>query len=269
MELEVALKMLKIPPDCSVQKLNESFRRLAKLYHPDSNRGREEWAHRTMTELNLAYEKILDFITTPRGGIEDEVSRGFEGTKRQTAQTRYQILFTRCMNRVLDGIYTYYQYGLENVKLRYQGVRRLRFRDALKDVQEGIDSLERLGDFPKSVGASGRLQLFTDFSKAFFQGMLIDNYIAPIGKPAEQVAYRHFRNGSEHLDYAIKDVFFGDQLIQVRRGSYAERLRMSRDELMIVVSRYFNAGCASEAMVKIYLLEVFSKVVQLLQKMRY
>jgi hypothetical protein len=36
-----------------------------------------------------------------------------------------------------------------------------------------------------------------------------------------------------------------------------------------VVSKYYNVGCVSEALLKIYLLEVFSKVVQVMQKMRY
>jgi hypothetical protein len=226
-----------------------------------------------MTELNLAYEKVIDYLTTPRTGLEEESPADHKRTaKTQTktrTPTRYQTLFIRCMNRVLDGVYTYYQYGLENVKLRYEGVRRFRFRDSIRDLQEGIESLEALKSYPKSEGASGRLQLFTDFSKAFLQSALIDNYIPPVGEPSERVAYRHFRNGSAHLDYAIKDALFGDQLIQVRSGSYGEKLRMSREELMLVVSRYYNSGCFSEAMIKIYLLEVFSKVVQLLQRMRY
>lgn len=266
MELERALKLLKLTPNCTVQRLNESFRKLAKIYHPDSNRGREEWAHRTMTELNLAYELVLDFITTPKGGIEDQKP---VSAKKQSARTRYQILFIRSMNKVLDGIYTYYQYGLENVRLRYEGVRRFRFRDSVRDLQDGIDDLERLRELPKTGGAAGRLQLFTDFSKAFLQNVLIDNYTAPQGEPVELIAYRHFRNGSSHLDYAIKDALFGDQLIQVRSGTYAEKLKVSREEFMIVVSRYYSSSCVSEAMVKMYLLEVFSKVVQLLHRMRH
>jgi hypothetical protein len=264
MELEHALKLLKLTPDCNLQKLNESFRKLAKIYHPDSNRGREEWAHRNMTELNLAYETLLDFITTPRGGLGDERT-----SKERSAKSTYQTLFNRGINRVLDGLYTYYQYGLENVHLRYEGVRRLRFRDSLRNLQDGVHSLEQLKTLPKSEGAAGRLQLFTDFAKAFFQSMLIENYAAPPGMSAELTAYRHFRDGSSHLDYAIKDALFGDQLISVRTGTYAEKLKLSREELMIVLSRYYNSSCVSEAMVKMYLLEVFSKVVQLMHRMRH
>ena len=264
MELERALKLLKLTPDCTLQKLNESFRKLAKIYHPDSNLGREEWAHRNMTELNLAYEALLNFITTPKQGLGD-----VQREKERPARSTYQVLFTRSMNTVLDALYTYYQYGLENVRLRYEGVRRFRFRDSLRDIQDGIQGLDRLKDLPKSPGAAGRLQLFTDFSKAFLQSMLIANYTAPSGVSSELDAYRHFRNGSEHLDYAIKDALFGDQLISVRTGTYGEKLKLSREELMMVLARYYNSDCVSEAMVKLYLLEVFSKVVQLLHKMRH
>jgi len=265
MELDRALRLLKLPPQCTLPKLNESFRKLAKIYHPDSNRGKEEWAHRTMTELNLAYEKVLDHLTMPKGGIREEKPP----SSKERVRTQYQILFSRSIRHILDGIYTYYQYGLENVRLRYEGVKKFRFRDSVRDMQDGIDSLENLQTLPKSEGATGRLQLFTDFSKAFLQNMLIDNYTAPLGQPIEQIAYRHFRSGSSHLDYAIKDAFFGDELVPVRSGSYTQKMKLSRRELMVVVSKYYNSGCVSEALLKIYLLEVFSKVAQVLQRMRY
>ena len=265
MELDRALRLLKLPLQCTLEKLNESFRKLAKIYHPDSNRGKEEWAHRTMTELNLAYEKVLDHLTMPKGGIREEKPP----SSKERVRTQYQILFSRSIRCILDGIYTYYQYGLENVRLRYEGVRKFRFRDSVRDMQDGIDNLENLQTLPKSESATGRLQLFTDFSKAFLQNMLIDNYTAPLGQPIEQIAYRHFRNGSSHLDYAIKDAFFGDELVPVRSGSYTQKMKLCRLELMAVVSKYYNSGCVSEALLKIYLLEVFSKVVQVLQRMRY
>jgi curved DNA-binding protein CbpA len=265
MELDRALHLLKLSSSCTLEELNESFRKLAKKNHPDSNRGREEWAHNAMTQLNLAYEKVLDHVTMPSGGIRDEKPP----STKERVRTQYQILFSRSIRQVLDGIYTYYQYGLENVKLRYEGVRKFRFRDAVRDVQDGMKKLEELKNLPKSDAAAGRLQIFTDFSRAFLQNMLIDNYTAPIGQPVEQIAYRHFRDGSAHLDYAIKDALFGDELLPVRSGSYAQKMTQCREQFMFVVSKYYNAGCVSEALLKIYLLEVFSKVVQVMQKMRY
>jgi curved DNA-binding protein CbpA len=265
MELEVALRLLNIPSTCSLEELNDSFRKLAKKHHPDSNPGREKWAHRAMTQLNLAYEKVLDHLTMPSSGIREEKP----SSTRERVRTQYQILFSRSIRQVLDGIYTYYQYGLENVRLRYEGVRKFRFRDSVRDVQDGLKKLEELQRLPKSDGAAGRLQIFTDFSRAFLQNMLIDNYTAPLGQPVEQIAYRYFRNGSAHLDYAIKDALFGDELIPVRNGNYAQKMKQCREQLMVVVSKYFNVGCVSEALLKIYLLEVFSKVVQVMRKMRY
>jgi len=265
MDLNKALRLLKLNPQCTLKELNDSFRKLAKKHHPDSNRGREEWAHKAMTELNLAYEMVLDHVTMPSVGIREEKPP----STRERVRTQYQILFSRSIRQVLDGIYTYYQYGLENVRLRHEGTRKFRFRDSVRDVQDGLKKLEELQTLPKSDSATGRLQIFTDFSKAFLQNMLIDNYTAPIGRPVEQIAYRYFRNGSAHLDYAIKDALFGDELLPVRSGSYAQKMKLGREQLMVVVSKYYNVGCVSEALLKIYLLEVFSKVVQVMQKMRY
>jgi hypothetical protein len=261
MELERAFKLLKLSSNCSLEKLNESFRKLAKVYHPDSNKGREKWAHRTMTELNLAYEKVLDFITTPVKEAKEE--------KPLSGVSKFSILFNRTIQKVLEGIYTYYQYGLENARLRYEGVRKFRYRDALRYIRDGIRSLEDLQKLPKTQAASVKLQIFSDFSKAFLQNMLIEKLFVPTNTASEKKAFFHYYNGSDHLDYAIKDAFFGDELIQVRSGTYSEKMHLSREELMLVISRYFESDCVSEALLKIYLLEVFTKVVQLLHRMRY
>ncbi len=263
MELDRALRLLKLSPDCNVENLNESFRKLAKTYHPDSNKGRESWAHKIMTDLNLAYETVVDYLTLERP------VQGYTETETASRQVRFQAFFNRAVNLVLDGIYTYYQYGLENVMLRNEGVRKFRYRDCLRYMEKGIESLEMLKIYALSEPRRVRLEVFISFSRAFYQNALIDAYFSPVGAGADITAQRHYRNGSEHLDYAIKDALFGDELIQVRKGTYADRMFLGRKELMAVVTKYTGSICIAETLIKLHLLTVFTRVVQILHQMRF
>ena len=269
MELARALKILKLTHSCTLDSLNNSFRKLAKIYHPDSNIGRESWANRAMTELNLAYETVLDYLTSGRKLKATKGSSLRTSTKDFTRKYDFQIRFSRAINKVLDGIYTYYQYGLNNVPLRYEGVRRFRYRDALGSLEEGISQLEALQVSSLTDFDRVKLRTFTDFAKAFFQNMHIEVFYTPSTDPVEERAYWHYYNGSMHLDYAIKDAFFGDELIQVRDGSYADKMELSNKELMTVIARYNQSGYISETLLKAYLLETFTRVVNLLHRMRH
>lgn len=263
MELDRALSLLGLAHDCSRDGLNESFRRLAKKYHPDSNRGSESWAHRMMTELNLAYETVLTFLDGAGGG------RGAGSPAAAMRPSGFQVRFSRSVTRVLDGVYTYYQYGLENVRLRRDGVRTFRYRDTLRYLREGLANLKKLEGFASSDAGAVRLQVFTDFTEIFIQNALIDRHVAASPSAYESRAYRHYLSGGESLDYAIKDALFGDEMIQVRRGSYHQMLAQSREELMIVIREYARSTWVGQTLVKLALQGVFSRVLELLQKMRH
>ena len=64
MKNQKALEMLGLSASSSISELNSSFRKLAKKYHPDYNRNNESWATGKMTELNLAYEIALEYLTS-------------------------------------------------------------------------------------------------------------------------------------------------------------------------------------------------------------
>ena len=196
MDLNKALRLLKLNSQCTLEELNDSFRKLAKKHHPDSNRGREEWAHKTMTELNLAYEKVLDHVTMPSGGIREEKPP----STRERVRTQYQILFSRSIRQVLDGIYTYYQYGLENVRLRHEGTRKFRFRDSVRDIQDGLKKLEELQTLPKSDSAAVRLQIFTDFSLSAGANNGLTFAVPPVSPTAQTFARFRF-NQAGGLSY--------------------------------------------------------------------
>jgi len=211
-----------------------------------------------MIELNLAYEKALRYLTSP-ADIWGKKSRS----------VTYNVRFNRAINQVLQGVYLFYQYGLENVHLRTEGVRKFRYRDSLRAVKKGVEELEILKSLASTDSEKESLVIFTDFSKAFLQNMLIKKYFIPSGSSEEHNAYRHYANGSAHLDYSIKDVFFGDNLIANREGSFHTRLNISYEEFMIVLTKYYRSSWLPETVIKVYLIEILKRVIKLLKSMQY
>lgn len=261
MEIEHALSFLGLPFSSTTSDLNTTFRKLAKKYHPDFNQGKENWAHTKMTELNLAYETALKYYTST-----DNSTRAFQ---EKSTDITFVAKFNRAVNQVLQGIYIYYQYGLENVHLRKEGVRKFRYRDSIKEIKDGIAGLEALKPSIITNSQNENLNLFIDFSKAFLQNLLIEKYYIPSGETFENNAHKHYEKGSILLDYAIKDAFFGDRLIRIRSGTFYHKVSISYEEFLVVVTRYYKSSWVSETILKIYLLEVFTKVIRLLKKMRY
>lgn len=255
-------EILEIGPGAAVADLNASYRRLAKKYHPDFNRGRETWAHAMMTDLNLAYEAALEHFSSPIRGVR---ASGKPGPRRGA----YRVEFKEAIDRVLKALYTYYQYGLENIHLRGEGVRRLRFRECVNGLKSGIDLLEAVKAAAEEAEEGENLDVFTDFAKAFFQNALLDRFHTPTSDRLETNAYRHFRDGSESLDYAVKDVFFGDLLIPVRKGSFYRKIAEGYESFLLVLSNYAESSWTAEAMIKLYLLQTLTRVIGFLETMRH
>jgi len=262
MELYRALSLLKLSSGCTLTKLNTSYRKLAKAHHPDSNRGRESWAHKVMTELNLAYETVRAHLSS--SFPDDDLSRSrAHSPSGETSVPRFSQVSKSAINSVLEGIFTYYQYGLENIGLRYEGVRRIRYRDALRYVRDGTNSLDGLR--AAAPGGSKRVAVFAEFAGAFFQNMCIERQFHPGGHSGPDMKGEAcYRSASAHLDYAIKDGLFRDELVQVRNGTYREHMVMGRKEFMLLLTNYRDCECTREGLLKAYLLQSFARVIEVL-----
>jgi len=291
MTVERAYRILQLPANASEAQLLLHYRKLVKRCHPDYNSHRSQWAHAAMTRLNLAYETAQAHLRSDRSHsayttgsraarsharAEEAGSRSQEphtrdGVYRATARRRraqqtdprFRERFTLAVDRILDGMYLYYQYGLENVHLRHEGVRRFRYRSAVKQLKEGVAELRDLESLLKTEQETEQLKAFTDFSKAFLQNMLITKYYIPSRFTNDNKAYKHYANGSAHLDHAIKNRFFGELVRNSTGQTVAGGLNVSYHEFMTVLVRYAKSTWIPETVIKIYLLEVFTKVSKL------
>jgi len=168
--------------------------------------------------------------------------------------------FYAAVDDALEGIYTYYQYGLENVHLRHEGVRSYRFRSALRNVSTAAAKLEQLRSQAVSVQDRQNLEVFTEFANAFLQNMRIEKIHAAGGSPEDSRAYSFYAKASRTLDLAIRDAFF-EELRDSRASQLSsDSLELCTHQYMIILTEHLHTTWATEAALKVYLLDVFIKL---------
>ncbi len=255
MEIKEAFKILGINEDSNLAELNLTFRKLAKKYHPDFNKSREEWANERMTRLNLAYETALQYLTSP--------------DKSSYKSGNFLKYYNRAKDLILEGIFIFYKYGLDNVHLRREGVRRIRYSDSRRYMEKGIKLLKDIfssTDNPVHVEWSKTL---LDFSTAFLKYMGSYRFFRPSGNSYEDRAYWHFHEGSRLLDDVIKQVLFGDMLPLYSRGGFYKKLRLSYEEFMIVLNDFSESSWTGDTIFRVYLIEMLTRVIKVFKQMVY
>lgn len=256
---EQALKLFRIRPTATLRELNGAYRRLVKKHHPDYNRDRTDWAHNAMTKINAAYDIALDYLASLR---YQEVEARLERHIR--VHDAFSEVFDRIADAIIEGLFVYYQYGLENHHLRTEGVRRFRYKLALRRVQTGLDQLRRLT--PPNPIDDTTLSVFTDFTAAFFQCMRIGRQASAGSDSEEQKAYQHYRAGSRHLDITIKRTFFRNELSKAGDFATPHGLSVSHDEFMAVITRYNKSSWVAETALKIYLTDAFERLIKISER---
>ncbi|MFW5683845.1 MAG: DnaJ domain-containing protein [Spirochaetota bacterium] len=247
---ESALKLFRVSSASTLRELNTAYRRLVRKYHPDYNPTRLAWAHDAMVRINAAYDVAVDYLASVR---YEEVQARLDGEIR--AHDQFSAVFARIANTVLDGVFTYYQYGLENPHQRTSGTPRIRYRSAVRRITEALDQLDRL-EAPNEFDAE-TLEIFTAFGRAFLECMQLNRLHIPSSSRVEQAAYERYREGSSALDAAIRRAFFRDELSSRKELASPQALAVSLNEYMAIVTKYPGASWVSETALKLCLLDAF------------
>lgn len=264
MTLKTAYRILRLPGNATHAQLIAAYRKLVKRYHPDYNAARFEWSHNAMTRINQAYELVTLHLGRPASGrsehppFSEQYADSF--TSEPAEDPAFVTLFHEAADTVLNGIYTYYQYGLQNVYLRHEGVRRFRYRTAVKKVRDGLARLKQIEPLQVSDIRRARFAAFGEFATAFLHSMLVDKYHHPADGKGESSAYRHYRNGSDSLDTVIFSELFDEGTAMPRGTSVAGSLKISYHELMTVLVKHSKSDWVPETIIKLQLLDAFTTV---------
>ncbi len=240
-------------------ELNAAYRRLARKYHPDNNPARTEWAHQAMVRINAAYDSAVEYLAELR---YDEVQARLDREIR--AHDDFTALFSSIANRVLDGVFTYYQYGLQNPHQRQTGTPRIRYRQAVRRMSDALDQLDRLR-VPNPIDAE-TLKTFRAFGRAFLECVRMDRTYNASSSTEEHKAYRRYYEGSRALDAAIRRAFFRTELSSARELASPQSLAVSHNEFMAVVTRFKTSTWAKETAMKLYLVDAFRAVLKISER---
>jgi hypothetical protein len=256
---EQALQLFDLTPQASLRDLNHSYRILVRKYHPDRNPGRPNWSNGAMRLINAAYDIAVEYLAALRyQEVQDHLDRQIR------AHDEFARLFANTANRVLDGVFTYYQYGLENPHQRSTGTPRHRYHQASRRIRDATAQLKRL-QVPNQLDGE-TLELFTRFTVAFFEAMQLDRTHVQGGSRIENEAYRHYREGTRALDAAIRRTFFRAELAE-RELAAPQNLAVSLSELMTVVTRHREASWVTEAAVRLSLLDAFQALLRVPERL--
>ena len=264
MNLAVAYDILGLEEKATIEDVSVSFRRLLKRYHPDRNIDRSEWSHAMTVRLNEAYEVAITHLQNTAGSVNGKVAHEepaptvdrWQDTEEEfgfsiALQTRMANLF----DLLLDQVFAYYTYGLDNLYLRAEGTRRYRYRTTVRHLKSLIGEVRACLDWPGSSRQRMQVDAVVRFGTGFYENMLIKTRNHTVFFGDEQKAYQLYRTGAESLDQAIKVALFGKQFNG--HGGYASPRSTCEQNLVLLFAQYPKSSFVAEALIKMYLLQGF------------
>lgn len=260
MRTEAALRAFGLTEQSTISDLNKAYQLLIRRYHPDRHPERQIWARTMIAKINAAYDHLLDHLAAR---VYEEISEELGKVIEQ--HDRFSEVLNQLLSIAIDGIYVFYQYGLENVHLRDQGTWRLRYRGAVRRVETAVQHLSRL-EAPNDLDAE-TLAACTGFASAFKQSMRISQTQSPAPSRYETEAYRLYRSGTEQLDELIKRALFAGELDLKMRPAAPHASVVIHEAFMGIIARYSESSWVSQAVVKLCLLEALLKLLEYAERL--
>lgn len=264
MNLSVAYDILELKRPATIEDVSVSFRRLLKQYHPDRNVDRSEWSHAMTVRLNEAYEVAISHLRTTKGDrgavLVQEMVREepeFDPWQDKEEDSGYSVaLHTRMgtlFDLLLDQIFAYYTYGLDNLYLRNEGTLRYRYRTTVRRLKALIPEVRSCLEWPGSARQKKQVEAVVLFGTGFYENTLIKARNHAVLPSDERKAYQLYRTGAEALDQAVKVSLFGRQFNG--HGGHSSSRSVCEQSFMLLVAQYPKSQFIAEALIKMYLLQ--------------
>lgn len=265
MKLSAAYDILELQGSATIEDVSVSFRRLLKQYHPDRNVDRSEWSHAMTVRLNEAYEVATTYLrrvddtafTKSSQTATAEREDPFDFWQDQEEDSGYSVaLHTRMgtlFDLLVDQIFAYYTYGLDNLYLRSEGTLRYRYRTTVRRLKAIIADIQECLEWPGSIRQRKQVEAVISFATGFYENALIKPRNHAVLAGDERKAYQLYRSGSEALDQVIKIALFGRQFNG--HGGVSSPRGISEQSFVLLIAQYPKSVFIAEALIKMYLLE--------------
>lgn len=99
MNLDIAFDILHVDENCSYEELVVAYRAHVKIYHPDHNAHQQDFAHRTMSRVNEAFEIAKDYLSS----LPDESEQGPVVPEEEEPAYDFTDLFEVALDDMLGG----------------------------------------------------------------------------------------------------------------------------------------------------------------------
>ncbi|MDR1931228.1 MAG: DnaJ domain-containing protein [Spirochaetales bacterium] len=247
MTTDEAFSLLGLHTCASMEEVEASFRQLVMVYHPDRNPDRSEWSHSRMSLLNEAHDIAQQHISLH----SENLKRAPKQVSREILARMQNILYA-ARGDILEGIHLYYTFSLENIHLRSEGVRRLRYNSAKRSVKKGVIQLAKILQEAPDGKLKQYARLCEAFGKSFYDSMLITK-ICPADTSPNYKAYKHYKNAAMILDAYIKLYFFRGDF--PRQDITSRSIALCERQLCLILSNYRETIWVPEAAIKLSLFD--------------
>ena len=257
-DIRRSLMIFHLKEGYSQLELQKAYKKLVKKYHPDYNQQNQEWAHQKMTEINLAYELCKEKLLSPQEekSREQESDQGTPGNNSNTngkdsnpfqhespfsPNPSIESLSADFHRRIQNTTYAFchatdifYEYGLQNRFLRYEGNRKFRFRQCLRELEGVIDSIRDLASFTHSA--------YDNHVKRIYSGFILNYYCYIILEegdiPRHPNINSHWQRMEEYLNKSLIEYLASHLTETFKRTSWKVSLAHCLTQIQYLQRKY-------------------------------
>ncbi|MCL1834105.1 MAG: J domain-containing protein [Leptospirales bacterium] len=220
MEIEQCYRILQVSSASSNEEIIQSFKSMAKKYHPDRNRERYKWANEQMTILNTAYSTLMshrfenaappkkegNVPPAPAANIKNKRQKSFI---KEEEEREYLIgRFIKAREDAKDAMYKYFQYNLYNFHRRDEIRNKKIYDNIVIALRKSYHLIKNSASLTEDRELLDHFTIFSKMIFDFYKASECLNIIDSYKNYYEVDAYRMYKNGDEHLHKGEKELFF-------------------------------------------------------------
>lgn len=273
MNIRRSLSLFQFHSSFSEEDLTKRYKELVKKYHPDRNQDISKWCHSRMTEIQDAYSNLQEWLKENSYSWDEEDENENSHKPTETYERSYEEVnsdkrftegFSKAVRVMQSALFTYYQYGLNNRKIRKEGSLRYQFHSIERYFDKSLELLHEIARFKKNELDNHRYIVFYKGVDIIIED-IYDERLRPIRfqNDHEKQAYRLFEKSAQLIDNGIKEILFPDLLESRERGKSYHNVSAAAQNLTYLLNSYQRSTWGDRILSKLTLLDSFLDIIDL------
>jgi hypothetical protein len=241
----------------SHEQLEKGFKNLVKKYHPDKNQEFSDWCHIRMTEINAAYEILMEDLVESQRTKPTNKNTNQEYSKKKSDNSQ-DLYFSKATALFFKGVHTYYDYELTKRALRQEGVWRYHYRRSVKLIEKSLEEMEKI---PQKQTSVNNWNIFIHFCHLFFDDIQSFEPNIPLSMRGSKT-HIAYSEATSSIDKAFAG-YFGSN--PGERERHLSPLYRASKLLILLVENYPQTEWYTLALKKLNLLDSFLDIQDLIR----